>query len=171
MLVVMAEIGVVLGMKKIAVVDTMFSRGDMGRVAVEALQKNSVEKNWQLKIVRLTVPGIKDIPVAMLSLLEQGCSAGIALGMPGSAQIDKQCAHEASLGIQQAQLIARKPVLEVFVHEDEARGDEELASIMRDRAEKHALNLLWLLFAPEGIAMRAGSGERQGRENAKKINL
>ena len=158
-------------MLKIAVVDTMFARGDMGKIAIETLEKTAKENGWGIEIVRKTVPGVKDIPVALLQLLEQGCSAGIVLGMPGSAPVDKQCAHEASLGIQQVQLMARKTVLEVFVHEDEAKSDEELASIMRNRASKHALNLLWLLFAPKELEKRAGSGERQGKVNAKQVKL
>ena len=158
-------------MKKIAVVDTMFSRGDMGKVSIDALEKVAMQNNWLIGIVRKTVPGVKDIPVAMLQLLEEGCFAGIALGMSGSAPIDKQCAHEASLGIQQVQLITRKIVLEVFVHEDEARTDNELAEIMSIRASKHALNLLWMLFSPEELTKRAGSGERQGKENAHRIEL
>jgi len=158
-------------MRKIAVVDTMFARGDMGKVALETLEHESKNNGWQIKIARRTVPGVKDIPVAMLLLLEQGCFAGIALGMPGSAPIDKQCAHEASLGIQQVQLMTRKTVLEVFVHEDEGKDDEELALIMRNRSSKHALNLLWMLFKPEELEKRAGSAERQGKENAKKVGL
>ncbi len=158
-------------LKKIAVVDTMFSRGDMGSVAVRMMEKAAKENGWRIKIVRMTVPGIKDIPVAMLQLLEQGCSAGITLGMPGPAPIDKQCSHEASLGIQQVQLMTRKTVLEVFVHEDEARNGEELGRIMHNRASKHALNLLWILFAPEELTKRAGSGERQGKGNAKQVKV
>ncbi len=158
-------------MKKIAIVDTMFSRGDMGKVAFETIMENARKSKWKVKVMRQTVPGVKDLPVAILNLLEQGCSAGIALGMPGKMPIDKQCSHEASMAIQQAQLISRKPVLEIFVHEDEARSDVELAEIMRSRASKHALNLLWMLFAPEELAKRAGAGERQGKENAKPVAL
>ncbi|MCR4368554.1 MAG: riboflavin synthase [archaeon] len=156
---------------KIAVVDTMFARGDMGKVAIETIEKTARDNEWQVKVVRRTVPGIKDIPVAMLNLLEQGCFAGIALGMPGSAPIDKQCSHEASMAIQQAQLMSKKTVLEVFVHEDEGKNDQDLANVMRNRAQKHAQNLMWLLFAPEELQKRAGSGERQGRDNAKKLEL
>lgn len=157
--------------KKIAIVDTMFARGDMGKIVVETLRKTARENKWKIKVMRATVPGIKDIPVALLQLLEQGCFAGIALGMPGSAPIDKECAHEASLGIQQVQLITRKTVLEVFVHEDEAQNDEELGRIMFNRASKHAVNLLWTLFSPEELAKRAGSGERQGKENARQVEV
>ena len=156
---------------KIALVDTMFARGDMGRIAITAMQELARKNNWEIEILRETVPGIKDIPVSMLRLLEQGCKAGIALGMPGSMPIDKQCSHEASLGIQKVQLISRKTVLEVFVHEDEGKNSQELAEIMRNRATKHALNLLWILFAPEELLKCAGSGERQGKENASKVEL
>ncbi|MBI4210303.1 MAG: riboflavin synthase [Candidatus Diapherotrites archaeon] len=159
-------------MKAIAVVDTMFSRGDMGKTVVETLQKKArAHSGWKIRIIRCTVPGIKDIPVALLRLLEQGCDAGIVLGMPGKMPIDKQCSHEASLGIQQVQLMTRKSVLEVFVHEDEAKSDEELGRIMHSRASKHALNLLWMLFSPGELAGRAGSGERQGRGNANPVEV
>ena len=158
-------------MKKIAVVDTMFARGDMGAVAQETILKAAKENGWEVKILRATVPGVKDLPVAMLSLLGQGCSAGLSLGMPGSAPIDKQCSHEASMAMQQVQLIARKPVLEVFVHEDEARNDGELGKIMHNRASKHALNLMWMLFAPEELSKRAGKGERQGKGNAEPVKV
>ncbi|MAG17895.1 MAG: riboflavin synthase [Candidatus Diapherotrites archaeon] len=156
---------------KIAIVDTMFARGDMGKVAIETMEKNAKENNWEIEIMKKTVPGIKDIPVALLNLLEQGCQAGIALGMPGAAKVDKTCAHEASLGIQEVQLMTRKTVLEVFVHEDEAKDDKDLAEIMHNRASKHALNLLWVIFKPEELEKRAGSGERQGRENTKSVGL
>jgi len=156
---------------KIAVIDTMFSRGDMGKIAIDTLEKTSLNEGWGIKIVRRTVPGIKDIPLALLNLLEQGCYAGICLGFPGKMPIDKQCGHEASLGIQKVQLMTNKIVLEVFVHEDEGKDPQELASIMKNRSEKHAINLLWLLFKPEELIKRAGSGERQGKENAERVEL
>ena len=157
---------------KIAIVDTMFARGDMGKIALETMQKNAKENNWKIEIVKETVPGIKDIPVAMLRLLESGCKIGLALGLPGGENVDKTCAHEASTGIQQVQLMTRKTVLECFVHEDEAKDDDkELASIMHNRSSKHALNILWILFKQEELAKRAGSGERQGKENAANVEL
>jgi len=154
---------------KIALIDTMFSRGDMGKICIETLEKTAKENNWEIEIIRKTVPGIKDIPLALLNTLEQGCRAGIVLGMPGRMPIDKQCAHESSLGIQKVQLKTHKIVLEVYVHEDEGKSDEELVSIMKNRTQKHSINLLWLLFKPEELTKRAGSGERQGKENAKVI--
>jgi len=157
--------------KKIAIVDTMFSRGDMGKIAIKTLEENAKKGKWKIQIIKKTVPGIKDIPVAMLSLLEQGCQIGLALGMSGKMPIDKQCSHEASLGIGQVQLLTRKIVLEVFVHEDEGKNDTELALIMKNRTASHALNLLWMLFAPQELEKRAGTAQRQGKENAQALNL
>ena len=156
---------------KIAVVDTMFARGDMGKIGIETMQKIAKENNWEIKILRKTVPGVKDIPVALLNLLDQGCKAGIVFGMPGKEPVDKTCSHEASLGISQVQLMTKKTVLEVFVHEEEGKDGKDLAEVMHNRASKHAINLIWMLFKPEELEKRAGSGERQGRENAEKVNL
>jgi len=156
---------------KIAVVDTMFARGDMGKIGIETMQKIAKENNWEIKILRKTVPGVKDIPVALLNLLDQGCKAGIVFGMPGKEKVDKICSHEASLGISQVQLMTKKTVLEVFVHEEEGKDGKDLAEVMHNRASKHAINLIWMLFKPEELENRAGSGERQGRENAEKVNL
>ncbi len=158
-------------MKKIAVVDTMFARGDMGKTAVETIIKTAKANRWKVQIMRVTVPGVKDLPVAVLNLLDRGCSAGLVFGMPGKMPIDKQCSHEASMALQQAQLLARKPILEVFVHEDEAKNDEELGKIMHNRTTKHALNLLWLLFAPQELTKRAGSAERQGKDNSTSVKV
>jgi len=149
----------------------MFSRGDMGSLAIEVMKKAAKENGWGIAITRRTVPGVKDIPLALLNLLEEGCFAAIAFGMPGKMPIDKQCSHEASLGIAQVQLMTRKIVLECFVHEDEGRTDEELGKIMHNRASKHSTNLLWMLFAPHELSSRAGKGERQGKENAKAVEL
>ena len=158
-------------MKKIAIVDTMFARGDMGKIAIDTINASAKANKWKVKILRKTVPGVKDLPVALLQLLEQGCIAAIALGMPGSAPVDKTCSHEASLGIGQVQLMTGKTVLEVFVHEDEAKTPQELGKIMQNRASKHAQNLMWMLFAPQEITKRAGTGERQGKENAAPVKV
>ncbi len=158
-------------MKRIAIVDTMFARGDMGALAAQVMEKAARENGWRIEIARRTVPGVKDIPLAMLNLLEEGCRAGIAFGMPGRMPIDKQCSHEASLGIQQVQLMTRKIVLECFVHEDEGCTSKELGKIMHNRASKHAMNLLWMLFAQYELAARAGTGQRQGKENSTGVGL
>jgi riboflavin synthase len=146
-------------MKKIGIVDTTFARYDMGKAAIDELKSNSTG----IKIIRYTVPGIKDIPVACKKLFEEkSCDIIMALGMPGSKHIDKQCAHEASLGIMQTQLLCNKHILEVFVHEDEGKDDAELAWLAETRAREHALNAIFLLFKPEKLVKNAGKGLREG---------
>ncbi len=150
-------------MKRIGIVDTTFARYDMGKSAIDELKSNSNG----FKIIHYTVPGIKDLPVACKKLFEeQDCDIAIALGMPGSKPIDKQCAHEASLGIIQVQLLCNKHVLEVFVHEDETSEEKELAWLADRRAREHALNALDLLFKPENLTKNAGKGLREGFEDA-----
>ena len=128
--------------------------------------------NETFKIIAKTVPGFKDLAVAAKNLIEQdGCSIVVALGMPGSAPIDKQCAHEAALGIMQAQLLTSTPILEVFVHEDEASDPEVLASVFENRSRKHALNAYWMLFDPEQLRQRAGQGIRQGLDDAGPLKI
>ncbi|KYK20249.1 riboflavin synthase [Thermoplasmatales archaeon SG8-52-2] len=150
-------------MKKIGIADTTFARYDMGNSAIDELKSNKTG----LKIIRYTVPGIKDLPVTCKKLFEEkNCDIVIALGMPGSKPIDKQCAHEASTGIIQVQLLCNKHILEVFVHEDEAEGEKELAYLADNRAREHALNALDLLFNPENLLKNAGRGLREGYEDA-----
>jgi riboflavin synthase len=148
---------------RIGVVDTTFARYDMGAAAIDELRSSAPGAT----IVRRTVPGVKDLPVAAKKLVEEeGCEIVMALGMPGPKPIDKQCAHEASLGIIAAQLLTNTHVLEVFVHEDEAEGARELAELADDRAREHARNLAALLLKPALLARRAGTGQREGFPDA-----
>jgi riboflavin synthase len=122
------------------------------------------------KIVRYTVPGFKDLPVACLKLFkEDKCDLVIALGMAGPMPIDKQCAHEASLGLQTVQLQTTKHIIEVFVHMDEAKSDKELKNIAINRATKHAKNALELLKGKTALTPFAGSGRRQGKKDVGEI--
>ncbi len=147
---------------KIGVVDTMFARFDMGAAARAELEE-CPGYGTKFKVVSTTVPGFKDLAVAAMNLIEQqGCSIVVALGMPGSAPIDKQCAHEASMGIMQAQLLTATPILEVFVHEDEADEPIVLRRLFENRSRQHARNAYWMLFEPEQLSNRAGKGIRQG---------
>ena len=99
-------------MKLIGVVDTMFARLDMGGAAIDELK----HMGTGFKVIRRTVPGIKNLPVEAKKLIEEDkCDIVIALGMPGAQAIDKQCAHEASTGIIAAQLMTNKHIIEVFV--------------------------------------------------------
>ena len=155
-------------MKKIGIADTTFARFDMGGSAIDELKSN----RSGFKIIRYTVPGIKDLPVACKKLFEQqNCDLVIALGMPGAESIDKQCAHEASTGLINTQLLCNKHIIEVFVHEDEAENDSELAWLADKRSREHALNALDLLFKPENLIKNAGKGLRQGYEDAGSIKM
>jgi riboflavin synthase len=148
--------------KRIAVVDTTFARVDMAGYAVKALQA----RGTGFKVVRDTVPGIKDLPVACRRLFLEGADLCLALGMPGKAEYDKVCAHEASLGLMFASVLEAKPVVECFVFEGEASGPKELAALARRRAEEHALNAHALLFRRAELARHAGEGLRQGFPDA-----
>jgi len=150
-------------MKKIGIADTTFARYNMAKSAIDEIQSNATG----FKILRYTVPGMKDLPVACKKLFEESnCDIVLALGMPGAQPIDKQCAHEASMGLIQTQLLCNKHIIEVFVHEDEAKNEKELAWLTNRRVRKHALNVLDLLFKPENLTKNAGNGLRQGFEDA-----
>ncbi len=144
---------------KIGIADTTFARVDMASFAIKIIKRNG-----KTQIERYTVPGFKDLPVACKILTEKyKCDIVIALGMAGKAQIDKLCAHEASLGLQQVQLMTNKHVLEVFVHMDEAKSEKEIYKIAKNRAEKHTLNALALLKGKTELTKYAGKGRRQGK--------
>ncbi len=151
---------------KIGVVDTMFARYNMGAAALDELA-NCPGHGTSFKVVTKTVPGFKDLAVAAKILIERDhCAIVVALGMPGKAPIDKQCAHEAALGIMQAQLITSTPILEVFVHEDESDDPNVLATVFENRSRSHARNAYWMIFEPEQLRERAGQGIRQGFADA-----
>jgi len=149
-------------LKRIGIVDTTFSRVDMGAEAADELK--SLTGN--VRIIRRTVPGVKDLPVACKILIEEEkCDLVMALGMPGGEEIDKTCAHEASQGIITAQLMTNTHILEVFVHMDEARNDGELMQLAVNRTREHARNAYYLLFKPMMLRKQAGTGQRQGFED------
>jgi riboflavin synthase len=157
-------------MKKIGVVDTMFARINMGAIARDELEKQS-GYNERFKIVSLTVPGFKDLAVACKRLIElDRIDIALALGMPGKEPIDERCADQASFGIMMAQLLTSTPILEVFVHMNEAATDSQLLNICEDRVRKHAVNAYWMIFSPDELASRAGKGIRQGSQDAGPID-
>jgi riboflavin synthase len=150
-------------MKRIGVADTTFARVDMGAIAIDELKKLGTG----FKIERYTVPGVKDLPVACKKLFsERQCDLVMALGMPGGQEIDKVCAHEASTALIHVQLMAEKHIIEVFVHEDEAKDAKELAFLAEQRTREHAANAYSLLFKPEELTRKAGTGQRQGFKDA-----
>lgn len=148
--------------KKIGIVDTTFARYDMASAAIDEIKKNATN----IEIIRYTVPGIKDTPVAAKKLIEEeDCDIVMVFGMPGPTEIDKMCAHEASMGLILVQLMTNTHVIEVFVHEDEAKDEKELAWLAERRAREHAINAIKLLFRPQDLTKLAGTGQRQGFED------
>jgi len=149
-------------MSKIGIVDTMFARVDMFKVVKKALD-DSMESG--IKLERYTVPGVKDLPVACKKLLEEhNCDIAMALGMPGDKPIDKTCAHEASQGLIQTQLLTNKHIIEVFVHLDEG-NEKELSQITKNRTYDHTINAIKLLKGKETLSKNVGKGVRQGKES------
>lgn len=149
-------------MVKVGIVDTTFARHDMAKHA-----KKKLKELCKVGIKHKTVPGIKDLPVAAKKLLtEKNCDLVMAFGMPGPEEIDKQCAHQASTGLIKAELMTNKHIVEVFVHEDEAEDDKELAELAENRAKEHAKNVYLLLFKPEKLKKQAGTGQREGHPDA-----
>lgn len=146
---------------KIGICDTTFAMVDMGKIAID-----EIKKHCSAKIIRYTVPGMKDLPAACKILLDkENCDIAMALAMPGKMPIDKQCAHEASLGIIFAQLLTNKHIIEVFVHEDECEDKKELAKLAEKRTREHAVNVVNLLYHKERLIKQAGTGQRQGFED------
>lgn len=157
------------GKIRIGIVDTTFSRVNMGEIAIDEIAKSYGE---EYKLVRTTVPGIKDLPVECKILLERNkCDIVMALGMVGGAPIDAQCGHEASLGIQQAKLMANKHIIEVFVHENEAWNEKEFFEICDNRIRKHVHNAVALAADPDSLVANAGKGVRQGKEDEGEVQL
>lgn len=150
-------------MIKVGIVDTTFSRVDMGSIAEKTLK----DELPNAKIVRYTVPGIKDLAVAAKKLIEEeGCDGVITLGWVGKTATDKISYTVASMSLQLVQLFTNKHVIDVTVHEDEAEDPEKLKEIAIDRARKHAKNLAVLLTkGKEGLRKYAGKGLRQGYES------
>ena len=146
---------------KVGIADTTFARVNMGKFAIDELKKHG-----SVVIERYTVPGVKDLPVACKKLFEEyHCDICMALGMPGGKEKDRMCAHEASTGLIQCQLMTNRHIIEVFVHEDEAADDAELAWLAEQRAREHAINVIKLM-RPGTLEREAGSGQRQGFSDA-----
>ncbi|MFX1392477.1 MAG: riboflavin synthase [Promethearchaeota archaeon] len=147
----------------VGIADTTFARVNMGRMAIDEIE-NTTSK---VKLIKYTVPGMKDLPVACKILFEQyDCEICLAFGMPGPEEKDKICAHEASQGLIMCQLLMSKHIIECFVHEDEADMQEELIKVCDNRAREHAQNVLKLLFEKDWLEKNAGMGLRQGFPDA-----
>jgi riboflavin synthase len=149
-------------MRKYGVADTTFSRVDMGKEAVNAIMKEDPEA----KVIRYTVPGIKDLPAAAKRLIDAGCDGVITLGWVGKTQLDKYSYVAASVGLILVQIMSSKHVMDVTIHEDES-SEDRLYEIALDRARKHARNLVRLVRdGPNALTPMAGKGLRQGYGDA-----
>lgn len=148
--------------KRVGICSTTFARFDMATAAIDQIKKQVAG----IKFIEVYVPGVKDLPVAAKKLIEEeDCEIVMAFGMPGSEKMDKICAHEASTGLIQAQLMTNTHILEVFVHEDEGYDEKDLKELAYNRAVQHANNLVKMLFKPKAMKKEAGMGIREGREN------
>jgi riboflavin synthase len=144
------------------VIDTTFSRVDMGSVAEEVLR----EELPDYRVVRYTVPGIKDLPGAARRLIDMGCDGVITLGWVGATQVDKYSYIAMSVGLVMLSVLTGKVVVDVTVHEDETEDPRELREIAVNRARAHAENLVKLLTGGlEALRPLAGQGVRQGRSS------
>lgn len=152
-------------MKKIGVADTTFARFDM----FASVRKELADTGTGFRIERYTVPGIKDLPIACQKLMLAGCDIVLALGMPGPETIDKQCADQASRALLDVEIKHNVHILEVFVHEDEADNDAELADLADARSREHAVNAYDLLFRPDRLSRLAGTGQREGHKDAEPL--
>jgi len=143
----------------VGVIDTMFARVDMGSVAVEVLR----EMLPSFRVVRWTVPGIKDLPGAARRLLDSGCEAVITLGWVGRREADRLSYLAMSVGLITVSVLTGKIVVDVTVHEDESDDPRELRRIAIERSRDHARNLaLMLSKGPDYLTRWAGMGRRQG---------
>jgi riboflavin synthase len=144
------------------IADTTFARYDMAKSIRNELESLSPD----IKFIRYTVPGIKDLPVACIKLFSMNADIVIACGMPGPKPVDKSSAMVASTGLMEAQVKTGKHIIEVFVHEDEAKDGRELSWLCDRRAREHAINAYYLIYNPGKLTEMAGQGLRQGFEDA-----
>jgi riboflavin synthase len=143
-------------------VDTSFARYDMAAAAVDELRK----QGGGYAIERYTVPGIKDLAAGARILFDRGCDLVLALGMVGRQPVDKDCALAADFGLQAVQAQLGKHILGVMVHEEESPDEAELARLFDRRTREHAVNAYDLIFRPEAMRARAGTGQREGFADA-----
>ncbi len=146
---------------KFGVVDTTFSRINLGDIALDELRK------FGFRAIRITVPGIKDLPVSAKKLIEEeGCDIVITLGWVGGTQKDLLSYLVLSVGLVMVQLMTNRHVIDVTVHEDEAESDKELMKLAENRVREHVENAVKLMTHPKQLIREAGTGQRQGSEDA-----
>ncbi|WP_202320099.1 riboflavin synthase [Archaeoglobus neptunius] len=147
---------------KIGIVDTTFSRINMGKIAIDELRRIS-----SIPYERYTVPGIKDLPVAAKKMIEErNCDLVITLGWVGGTQKDMFSYIVLSMGLVMVQLLTNRHIIDVTVHEDEAESEEELLKVAENRVREHVRNAVDLLVNPKRLQRMAGTGQRQGYPDA-----
>jgi len=139
----------------------------MASAAIDELRK----QGGGFLIDRYTVPGIKDLAAGARILFDRGSDLVLALGMVGRQPVDKDCALAADFGLQSVQAELGKHILGVMVHEEETSTEAELAALFDRRTREHAVNAYDLLFRPEAIRARAGTGQREGYADAGPIKV
>jgi riboflavin synthase len=122
-------------------------------------------------VERYTVPGIKDLAAGARILFDRGCDLVMALGMVGRDPVDKDCALAADVGLQLVQAWVGKHILGVMVHEEEASDEAALARLFDRRTREHAVNAYDLLFRPDALRARAGTGQREGFADAGPLRM
>jgi len=156
-----------MGKWRIGVIDTTFARVNMGDIAIKAIKKFLPSAD----IVRVTVPGIKDLPGAAKRALDnEKCDAVITLGWVGKKEVDKYSYLAMSIGLMFVGISTNKIILDVTVHEDEADNEKQLYEITIDRIIKHSENLVKMLTKPAELIKDAGKGKRQGYPDVGSIN-
>jgi riboflavin synthase len=144
---------------RIGIVDTTFSRVDLGSIAVAEIRRLAPGA----KVKRYTVPGIRDTPLACKILIEKGkCNMVISTAMVSRAGAEKRVEDQSVMGIMLVQLLTNTHVICAFFDEKEVQDKNKLYSMVADRTRKHVLNALRLLSAPEDLTVYAGLGLRQG---------
>ena len=118
---------------RIGIADTTFARYDMGAAAIDELKKNASD----LKIIRVTVPGVKDLPVASKKLIEEeDCE------IPGSAYIIlKRDDDHFSIHVSNIELFCEPEKEEIFA--DKIRYKQKFIPLFdSDRVEKRLFEAL-----------------------------
>ncbi len=135
----------------------------MAKYAIEVLNEHLPNT----RILRYTVPGLKDLPVAARRLIEsEEADIVMTFGWVGPTLIDKYSYLAASIGLIMVQIMTKKHIIDVTVHEDEAEDPKKLYEIAVGRAKEHALNVVALLRGRETLTPHAGMGLRQGLPDA-----
>src|SRR3972149_3118362 len=130
-------------------------RGDLSRATFNR-KKHYKRVLKQQGRVELDADANESIKIHRNARARQGRRGGVVdttfarVGMVGGAEVDKQCALVADIGLQQAQLLAGKPILGVAVYEEEGKDERELAWLMDRRTRGHAGDAYQMLYRPGG---------------------